>query len=221
MAAKKLGDLVKEARTAKKLSQAALADMVDGLSASDVGKIERNEKAPTQAVIKEIAKALGVTQKSLLDAPVSAAAKKAAASSSSSQAKKTSSSASSSSSGKKTSSSSSGSSNKKTSSGSSGSSNKKTSSGSSSSSNKKTSSGSSDQLKLSSTETKLVKAYRKADATTKKAAMGLLEGTASLADIAGSLLLGKVENSSSSSASSALENLGDLFSGALSSLGKK
>ncbi len=218
MAAKKLGDLVKEARTAKKLSQTALADMVDGLSASDVGKIERNEKAPTQAVIKEIAKALGVTQKSLLDAPVSAAAKKAAASSSSSQAKKTSSSASSSSSGKKTSSGSSGSSNKKTSS---GSSNKKTSSGSSSSSNKKASSGSSDQLKLSSTETKLVKAYRKADATTKKAAMGLLEGTASLADIAGSLLLGKVENSSSSSASSALENLGDLFSGALGNLGKK
>ena len=65
---KKLGNLIKEARTAKGLSQAALAEKVDGLTASDVGKIERGEKEPVQDVIKQIAKALGVTQKSLLDA---------------------------------------------------------------------------------------------------------------------------------------------------------
>ena len=43
---KKLGNLIKEARTAKGLSQAALAEKVDGISASDVSKIERGEKEP-------------------------------------------------------------------------------------------------------------------------------------------------------------------------------
>ena len=65
---KKLGDLIKEARAAKGLTQAAVAEQVDGITASDVGKIERGEKEPTQAVLKKMAKALGVTQKSLLDA---------------------------------------------------------------------------------------------------------------------------------------------------------
>ena len=66
--AKKLGTLVKEARSAAGLSQTALAAKVDGLSAADVGKVERGEKIPAQAVIKEMAKALGVTQTSLLNA---------------------------------------------------------------------------------------------------------------------------------------------------------
>lgn len=65
---KKLGNLIKEARTNKGLSQASLAEQVDGITASDVGKIERGEKEPAQDVIKQIAKVLGVTQKSLLDA---------------------------------------------------------------------------------------------------------------------------------------------------------
>ena len=65
---KKLGNLIKEARANKGLSQAALAEKVDGITASDVGKIERGEKEPAQDVIKQIAKVLGVTQKSLLDA---------------------------------------------------------------------------------------------------------------------------------------------------------
>lgn len=65
---KKLGDLIKEARAAKGLTQAAVAEQVDGITASDVGKIERGEKEPTQAVLKKMAKVLGVTQKSLLDA---------------------------------------------------------------------------------------------------------------------------------------------------------
>ena len=65
---KKQGNLIKEARTNKGLSQAALAEQVDGITASDVGKIERGEKEPAQDVIKQIAKVLGVTQKSLLDA---------------------------------------------------------------------------------------------------------------------------------------------------------
>ena len=65
---KKLGDLIKEARAAKGLTQAAVAEQVDGITASDVGKIERGEKEPTQAVLKKMAKVLGVTQKPLLDA---------------------------------------------------------------------------------------------------------------------------------------------------------
>ncbi len=65
---KKLGNLVKEARTAKGLTQDALAGKVSGLTASDVSKIERGEKEPTQEILKKMAKVLGVTQKSLLEA---------------------------------------------------------------------------------------------------------------------------------------------------------
>ena len=65
---KKLGDLVKKARTEKGLTQAGLAEKVDGLTASDVSKIERGEKEPVQDILKQMAKALGVTQKSLVDA---------------------------------------------------------------------------------------------------------------------------------------------------------
>ena len=65
---KKRGNLIKEARTAKGITQSSLADQVAGLTASEYGKIERGEKEPTQDIIKKIAKTLGVTQKSLLDA---------------------------------------------------------------------------------------------------------------------------------------------------------
>ena len=69
MAAKKVGDLIKEARTNAGLSQTALAAQIDGLSATDIGKAERGEKELTQAQLKAIAKLTGVTQKSLLEAP--------------------------------------------------------------------------------------------------------------------------------------------------------
>ena len=90
MAAKKVGDLIKEARTNAGLSQTALAALVDGVSASDIGKAERGEKELTQAALKAIAKATGVTQKSLLEAPKGASASTAAktTSTSSSTAKK-------------------------------------------------------------------------------------------------------------------------------------
>ena len=41
---KKLGTFVKNARTAKGLTQAALAEKVSGLTAADIGKAERAEK---------------------------------------------------------------------------------------------------------------------------------------------------------------------------------
>ncbi len=69
MAGKKVGDLIKEARTGAGLTQAALAKLVDGVSASDISKAERGEKELTQAALKQIAKATGVTQASLLNAP--------------------------------------------------------------------------------------------------------------------------------------------------------
>lgn len=100
MATKTVGELIKEARTAAKLSQTALAEKIEGLSASDLGKAERGEKELSQAILKEIAKATGVTQKSLLDAakagtttakkPASSTAKKTTtAKKTSSTAKKT------------------------------------------------------------------------------------------------------------------------------------
>ena len=79
MATKKVGDLIKEARTNAGLSQTALDAGIEGLSASDIGKAERGEKELTQAQLKAIAKATGVTQKSLLEAPKGASAAKTTA----------------------------------------------------------------------------------------------------------------------------------------------
>lgn len=66
--AKTVGTLIKEARNSAGLTQEQLAKKVGGLSASDISKAERGEKALTQEQLKGIAKATGVTQKSLLDA---------------------------------------------------------------------------------------------------------------------------------------------------------
>ena len=68
MATKKLGNLIKKARTDAGLTQEQLAKKVSGLTAADIGKAERAEKDLTEAQLKAIAKATGVTQKSLLDA---------------------------------------------------------------------------------------------------------------------------------------------------------
>ena len=68
MATKKLGTLIKKARTDAGLTQEELAKKVGGLTAADIGKAERAEKDLTTDQLKAIAKATGVTQKSLLDA---------------------------------------------------------------------------------------------------------------------------------------------------------
>ena len=167
-AKKKVGDLIKEARTNAGLSQTALAEKVDGVSASDIGKAERGEKELSQTALKQIAKATGVTQKSLLEAASGASAAKT-----SSSGKKTESSA------KKTSSAA-----KKTSS-----SAKKTSS-----SGKKTSSSSGTSVKVTAAEKKLLELYRAADADTKKAAVSILKGeTPEAGDILTSLLGGAMD----------------------------
>ena len=99
--ANKVGALIKEARTEAGLTQEQLARKVKDASASDIGKAERGEKELTQEQLKQIAKATGVTQKSLLDAAKSSSKKTASSSktaekkTASSSAKKTASSSSS------------------------------------------------------------------------------------------------------------------------------
>ena len=76
MAAKKLGTLIKEARTKKGLTQAQLGSAV-GMSAQEISRAERGEYEPSEAQLKAIAKATGVTQKSLLEAAKGTSAKPA------------------------------------------------------------------------------------------------------------------------------------------------
>ena len=91
MAAKKVGTLIKEARTGAGMTQEQLARKVSGVTASDISLAERDQKNLTQDQLKQIAKATGVTQASLINAAKGSSAKKT----SSSSAKKTSSSSSS------------------------------------------------------------------------------------------------------------------------------
>ena len=150
MAKKSVGELIREARTAAGLSQEALAKKIEGLSASELGKAERGEKTLTQAQLKAIAKATGVTQKSLLEAAKTGSAKKTEAKKT--EAKKTE--------AKKTEA-------KKTEA-------KKTEAKKTTA--KKTTSKKTDEGTLTAAEKKLLEAYRAADANTKKAALALLKG---------------------------------------------
>ena len=68
MASKKVGTLIKEARTEAGLTQEQLARRTAGLSANDISLAERHQKNLTQEQLKQIAKITGVTQSSLLNA---------------------------------------------------------------------------------------------------------------------------------------------------------
>lgn len=93
MAAKKVGTLIKEARTAADMTQEQLARKISGLSASDISQAERGQKDLTQAQLKQIAKITGVTQASLINAAKGASSSKSTAKSATkTTAKKTSSS---------------------------------------------------------------------------------------------------------------------------------
>ncbi len=94
--ANKVGKLIKQARTDAGLTQEQLARKVKGADASDISKAERGQLKLTNDQLKQIAKATGVTQKSLIEA----AASSSYSSSSSSSSKPSSSSSSSSSSSK-------------------------------------------------------------------------------------------------------------------------
>ncbi len=170
MATKKVGELIKEARTNAKLSQTALGELA-GVSGSDIGKAERGEKELTQTQLKAIAKATGVTQKSLLEAPkggaaASSAAKTPSAKTSTAKTSSAKTSTGKTSSAKTSTAKTSSASSKKTT----ASSSKKTASGA------KASSASTTAVELTSAEKTMLNAYRKADADTRKAALKLLKG---------------------------------------------
>ena len=80
MAAKKVGTLIKEARTNADLTQEQLARKISGLSAADISLAERGKKNLTQAQLKQIAKITGVTQTSLLNAAKGSSASKTSSS---------------------------------------------------------------------------------------------------------------------------------------------
>ena len=82
MASKKLGNLIKEARTGAGLTQEQLARKISGLSATDISEAERGLKDLTQEQLKKIAKATGVTQTSLLEAAKGSTKKSTSSSSS-------------------------------------------------------------------------------------------------------------------------------------------
>lgn len=203
MATQKLGTLIKDARTKANLTQEKLAAKIAGVSANDISKMERGELVPTQDVLKKIAKITGVTQASLIEASKAStsAAKKPAASSAktSSAAKKpAASSAKTSSAAKKPT----------------------TSSAKTSSAGKTgTSSSTGTSVKLTAAEKKLVEAYRKADAQTKKAAMKVLNGESN--SILDTILGTGASSSLGDAASSLTENLvGGLVNSLLGNLGK-
>ena len=88
--ANKVGNLIKKARTEAGLTQEQLAKKVKNTSTSDIGKAERGELKLTQEQLKQIAKATGVTQKSLLDAAASSSYKSSSAGKKTTTEKKTS-----------------------------------------------------------------------------------------------------------------------------------
>ena len=74
--AKKVGTLIKEARTGAGFTQEELARKLAGVSASDISKAERGQLELSQANLKKIAKACGVTQASLINAAKGTTTKK-------------------------------------------------------------------------------------------------------------------------------------------------
>lgn len=85
MASKKLGNLIKAARTEAGYTQEELARKIAGVSASDISLAERGLGDLTQEQLKKIAKVTGVTQASLLDAAKGSAKKSASSSSTASK----------------------------------------------------------------------------------------------------------------------------------------
>ncbi len=206
---KKLGNMVKEARNAKGFTQAGLAEMVEGLSASELGRIEKGEKTPEEQVLRQMAKALGVTQTSLISAAGSAL-KKTASSSGASASKKT---ASAKTTAEKKTASAKTTAEKKTASAKTTA--KKTTSAKTTAAKKTASSktAASQELKLTASEKKLVQYYRKADSDTKKTALNLLSGESSAIELIAAYLAAKTREDGSSRPSEAGGLLGALLSG--------
>ena len=147
MAAKKVGTLIKEARTQADLTQEQLARRISGLSASDISLAERGQKDLTQAQLKQIAKITGVTQASLINAAKETSAKKSTTARKTTTEKKTAA-------------------EKKTTAA------KKTTTAK----KKTTASGSgTSTIKVTATEKKVIELYREADADTRRTVLKMLK----------------------------------------------
>ena len=64
----KIGKFISACRKEKGLTQAQLAEKAGNVTAAEISRAERGEKELSQAVLKAIAKATGITQSSLLAA---------------------------------------------------------------------------------------------------------------------------------------------------------
>ena len=198
MAEKTVGTLIKEARTAAGLTQEQLARKIKRVSADDISLAERGKKDFTQAVLKEIAKATGVTQKSLLDAAKAGSSAKTGASSKTGSSAKTGASS-------------------KTGSGA------KTGASSKTGNSAKTASSSSSTLKLSAEEKRVLKAYREAEEGVQSIVRALLGADAQSSSaskknssLLESLLGGLAQNNSApASTDGGSGNLLDVFMGML------
>lgn len=163
---KKVGKLIKAARTGADLTQEQLARKVKGVSASDISAAERGTMDLTQAQLKLIAKATGVTQASLLNA----AKEEKSGTTRTTTAKKTTTT--------KTATKSAGS-----------------KSGTTKAATPKTPSNANKTMKVTATEKKLIEAYRLANADTRKRAMSLLKGEGvDVADLVGNVIEDLVGN---------------------------
>ena len=222
MAEKTVGTLIKEARTAAGLTQEQLARKIKGVSADDISLAERGKKDFTQAVLKEIAKATGVTQKSLLDAAKAGSSAKTGASSKTGSSAKTGAS-SKTGSGAKTGASSKTGSSAKTGASSKTGSGAKTGASSKTGNSAKTASSSSSTLKLSAEEKRVLKAYREAEEGVQSIVRALLgadtqssSASKKNSSLLESLLGGLAQNNSApASTDGGSGNLLDVFMGML------
>ena len=135
---KKVGKLIKAARTGADMTQEQLARKVTDANASDISAAERGTKDLTQSQLKQIAKATGVTQASLINA---AKEEKGTTTKTTKTTKTTT-----------------------------------TKTTKTSTTKAKTPSNANTTMKVTSTEKKLIEAYRLADSDAKKRAMSILKG---------------------------------------------
>ena len=172
MATKKVGELIREARTAAGFTQEKLAKAAgEGLTGGDIGKCERGTADLTTAQLRSIAKACGMTQTSLVNAPKNlsaAAARKGIAKASAGKASSAKTTSARTESGKKVQKPAAG----KASSGSTA--GKAGAKGSKAKAAVPASAGIS--MKVTATEQKLIEAYRGASSDMKKVAMKVLKG---------------------------------------------
>lgn len=210
MAVKKVGELVKEARTAAGLTQEKLAKAAgEGLSASDIGKCERGEADLTVAQLKKIAVACGVTQKSLVEAPKNLKTTGAKTSSAKTSAAKTSNAktptAGKTSAGKTTAA--------KTEAKASAAKTASSKAGTAKKTENKASTpaGANTSMKVTATEKKLIETYREAPSDLKKAALKLLKGE--YGDTINNLLV-----AGSGAGANAADGIGEMLGGLLGNL---